>query len=392
MTAVPLEEALERRAAADAVGAAVAAWSVVMLALTMATVATIALPDRPSAALVALVGAALIASPVLMLPIPARAIWVRVLFAATSILGLVVFTVVCSSGVHAGDPAPGYAVTLGSAAFVAINTSVTWRTTTIFAIPALYAVTIVVPIVFVVVPAHAQWVFDLFTAITAATLVVIVVVLRASRKRAQAAFDAMTQIRASVERGAQQDQLEARASAIVHDTVLNELAVLATTPPGQLRPEVRRQLESTLSQLSREDWLLGASASAKPAHSAFDAVIERCRLRGLEVTVSGERELVTALAPDVASQLFLAVEQCLANVLKHSGRTEAEVVVLGSPDEVSIMVIDDGVGFTEPSEPGDRIGLRASVRARLEELGGTAQVWSTPGAGTSVVLTVPAVA
>jgi signal transduction histidine kinase len=199
----------------------------------------------------------------------------------------------------------------------------------------------------------------------------------------------MTQIRASVERGARQDQLEARASAIVHDTVLNELAVLATTPSGPLRPEVRRQLEATLSQLSRQDWLLGASASTKPVHTAFDAVIERCRLRGLHVTVSGERELVTTLSADVASQLFLAVEQCLANVLKHSGRTEAEVVVLGSLDEVSVMVIDDGIGFTEPAEPGDRIGLRASVRARLEELGGTAQVWSTPGAGTSVVLTVP---
>jgi len=37
----------------------------------------------------------------------------------------------------------------------------------------------------------------------------------------------------------------------------------------------------------------------------------------------------------------------------------------------------------------DRLGLRRSVRDRIESIGGTVQVWSTPGRGTSIVLSVP---
>jgi signal transduction histidine kinase len=33
--------------------------------------------------------------------------------------------------------------------------------------------------------------------------------------------------------------------------------------------------------------------------------------------------------------------------------------------------------------------MRASIVDRMEAVGGSAQIWSTPGSGTSVVLTVP---
>jgi hypothetical protein len=39
--------------------------------------------------------------------------------------------------------------------------------------------------------------------------------------------------------------------------------------------------------------------------------------------------------------------------------------------------------------PADRLGVRGSIIERMEAVGGSAQIWSTPGGGTSVVLTVP---
>jgi len=86
----------------------------------------------------------------------------------------------------------------------------------------------------------------------------------------------------------------------------------------------------------------------------------------------------------------LAVKQCLVNVLKHADTDHAEVVIYGSDTEVSVMIIDGGKGFSERENSVDRLGLRQSVRRRIETVDGTVQVWSTPGTGTSILIRLPA--
>jgi signal transduction histidine kinase len=39
--------------------------------------------------------------------------------------------------------------------------------------------------------------------------------------------------------------------------------------------------------------------------------------------------------------------------------------------------------------PLDRIGLRTSIRARIEQVRGSVRLWSTKGIGTTIVITVP---
>jgi signal transduction histidine kinase len=55
-----------------------------------------------------------------------------------------------------------------------------------------------------------------------------------------------------------------------------------------------------------------------------------------------------------------------------------------------VMIIDGGKGFSERETSVDRLGLRQSVRKRIETVGGTVQVWSTPGTGTSILIRLPA--
>ena len=76
---------------------------------------------------------------------------------------------------------------------------------------------------------------------------------------------------------------------------------------------------------------------------------------------------------------------------RHAGTDQAEVVVYGDGGDVTVMVIDDGAGFEPSAVPEGRLGLSGSVVARMARVGGVAQVWSAPGAGTSVVLTVSTV-
>jgi signal transduction histidine kinase len=50
------------------------------------------------------------------------------------------------------------------------------------------------------------------------------------------------------------------------------------------------------------------------------------------------------------------------------------------------VISDDGRGFDADAVPADRLGLRVSIRERVDAVGGSASVRSTPGGGTVVVL------
>jgi hypothetical protein len=189
-------------------------------------------------------------------------------------------------------------------------------------------------------------------------------------------------------------RIEARAAAMMHDTVLNHLAAVANTNDEELNPDLRRQIERDLEVLIGEEWLLdsdeaAAGARAEWVHSPLYRAIDEVRALGLDVDVSGEFGAVGQLDSARATAVALAAKQCLVNVLKHAGTNHAELVAYGSESEVSVMVIDAGSGFNVDDTGADRLGLRQSVRRRIESVGGTVQVWSTPGRGTSVMIRVP---
>jgi signal transduction histidine kinase len=123
--------------------------------------------------------------------------------------------------------------------------------------------------------------------------------------------------------------------------------------------------------------------------SGLYAAIQESRLMGLEVESTGDLAAIARLDRESSTAVGLAVKQCLVNVLKHSGTTQAEVAVYGSDSDVSVMVVDTGKGFSETETGADRLGLRNSVRRRIEAVEGTVQVWSTPGRGTSIMIRVP---
>ena len=56
--------------------------------------------------------------------------------------------------------------------------------------------------------------------------------------------------------------------------------------------------------------------------------------------------------------LLAAIEQCLVNVLQHSGVTHAELSVTRDDTRVIATVVDEGDGFDEATVPEDRFGLR----------------------------------
>ena len=180
-------------------------------------------------------------------------------------------------------------------------------------------------------------------------------------------------------------RIEARAAAVMHDTVLGHLAAIANAPTAR-SPRSRRARSSATSRSwsarSGSRRIPAATASADRAdwqQSQLLAAIEESRRLGLDVAVSGDLAAVGRLDAERSKALGLAAKQCLVNVLRHAGTDHADVVVYGSDSDVSVMVIDDGKGFVVSETAPDRLGIRESVRRRLESAGGDVQLWSTPG-------------
>ncbi|MGW6908505.1 MacS family sensor histidine kinase [Streptomyces sp. NPDC054940] len=100
------------------------------------------------------------------------------------------------------------------------------------------------------------------------------------------------------------------------------------------------------------------------------------------------------LAPAAARELAAAVGAALDNVRKHAGEhARAWILVEDEPDEVIVTVRDDGPGIPEgrlaQAEGEGRLGVALSIRGRLRDLGGSAELISVPGQGTEVELKVP---
>jgi signal transduction histidine kinase len=177
-----------------------------------------------------------------------------------------------------------------------------------------------------------------------------------------------------------------RADRELHDTVLMTLTVLShrdfSFDPGPVRELCRRDL----AFLAQESW-----RSSQPATLGSDPLTPPDGFRhwsaaGLQVRWLGQLDQLESAA---GARMLPAVEECLSNVARHAGVGVAEVVVSRQDDNLVVLVVDQGGGFDPGQVSDDRLGLAESVRGRLADVGGVAAVWSRPGAGTTVMLSVP---
>jgi two-component system sensor histidine kinase UhpB len=104
-------------------------------------------------------------------------------------------------------------------------------------------------------------------------------------------------------------------------------------------------------------------------------------------------DLDDRLPPTVEIPVFRAVQEALTNVARHSGAKTVLIQMSREGGTLSVDVEDDGRGFNPadvatPSETGQGLGL-LGMRERIEILGGTLTLDSSPGAGTHLAFTVP---
>ncbi|MDT0461631.1 MacS family sensor histidine kinase [Streptomyces gibsoniae] len=203
-----------------------------------------------------------------------------------------------------------------------------------------------------------------------------------------------------------------RLARDIHDGVLQVLAMVQrrgtalggeAAELGRLAGEqevaLRTLVTGGLVPLSRvsEDAALGAVVRVVDEPDAEDGPVDLRLLLApyacARVTLS-EPGAPVPLAPAAAREIAAAVGAALDNVRRHAGpEARAWILVEDEPDGIVVTVRDDGPGIPEgrlaQAEGEGRLGVAQSIRGRLRDLGGTAELISVPGQGTEVELKIP---
>jgi signal transduction histidine kinase len=166
------------------------------------------------------------------------------------------------------------------------------------------------------------------------------------------------------------------------ETVKSELAGLLTLAQTT-RDEVRQSiLDIWPSELTAERF-------AQDLRRYLDGI---CRVGQLAVAIDIRGDF-GLLPPRTRRNLYRIAQETLTNVVRHAAATEARLCLEVASGQAMLTVRDDGRGFDPALAMAreidrERFGL-LGIRERVASLGGTADILSQPGAGATIVVSVP---
>jgi signal transduction histidine kinase len=168
--------------------------------------------------------------------------------------------------------------------------------------------------------------------------------------------------------------------------------LLLDRDPAQARPQLDRMQELAESALGSMRALIHelrptavTEQGLIPALRRLLALLERQHGLSTTLNVTGEPDL-----PDEqAEQIYRIVQEALNNVVKHARTDRAAVNAHFAKARVLLQIQDRGKGFTpqEVRANTDSLGL-ASMRERVESIGGTLSIDSRPGEGTRLTVEI----
>lgn len=195
-----------------------------------------------------------------------------------------------------------------------------------------------------------------------------------------------------------------RLARDIHDSVLQVLALVARRAQalggeaaelGRLAGEQEAALRALIgsSTPAGSSTLVGSSTTAGGADGQADVRVQLDRFASATVTIATPASAVT-LPGHVAEELIAAIASALDNVAQHAGAdARAWVLLEDDPEAVTVTVRDDGAGFgagtLDRAAAAGRLGVAQSICGRLRDVGGQADIRSTPGEGTQVEMHVP---
>ena len=97
------------------------------------------------------------------------------------------------------------------------------------------------------------------------------------------------------------------------------------------------------------------------------------------------------LSDNTAHALLRVIRELVVNAIRHGNATTVKVAGTIDGDKLLCSVTDDGCGFNPDAAPGilqGHFGIQG-IQERIDEIGGTYEISSTPGKGTKATISVP---
>jgi two-component system sensor histidine kinase UhpB len=219
--------------------------------------------------------------------------------------------------------------------------------------------------------------------------------------RLDAAFQRMVSRLEAERRAAGRAAIEAqererrRIAQDLHDEVNQALTAVSLRLQASIEqapPELRRELTETkrLSSQAMEE-LLVLARQLRPAvlddHGLIPALHSQVRDWSDQTHVAATfnaRGAAPRLTPEQQLVIYRVTQESLSNIAQHADakRVEVELSFVG---RTILLITDDGQGFTTGRDGG--LGL-SGMRERALLTGGQLSIWSRPGHGTRVELTI----
>lgn len=193
-----------------------------------------------------------------------------------------------------------------------------------------------------------------------------------------------------------------RIARDLHDAVIQRLFAIGLSLQGITRavttPSISERLnraitdiDETIRQIRSAIFQLSAvGAQRGPRSSVLDLVRELNDLLGFEARVGFEGPVDTGLSDAVLEHVLFVLREALTNTSRHAEASAAGVLLTVAAGHCTLVVTDNGRGFGQSSEAGDReggLGLN-NLRRRAEKLGGEMHVDSS-ASGTTIEWRVP---
>ncbi len=121
--------------------------------------------------------------------------------------------------------------------------------------------------------------------------------------------------------------------------------------------------------------------------AALGDLADQLRGVGMEIEVTVDADLAR-LEPSLQTTIYRVVQESLSNVRRHSGSDRAGVTILRHGDRLRLLVRDGGRGFDPEAGRQRGFGLAGMIE-RVRLAGGTCEVESAPGAGTTFTADLP---
>jgi signal transduction histidine kinase len=204
-----------------------------------------------------------------------------------------------------------------------------------------------------------------------------------------------------------QEEERRRLARELHDDTLQSLIALkqrvqlahlnlGDQPPAEnMLAELEALAEQTIDNLRR------LTRALRPIYLEDLGLVAALEMLSIEASQAGgvsihfqHQGAERRLPGDVELALYRIAQEALSNVARHSGSTQANIMIQYDPDGIRLSIIDNGRGFEMPKSPAEfapagHFGL-LGLHERAELVGAKLQIRSAPGEGTQVIVRLPA--